>query len=273
MKTHVEGVDMMKRSFGIAAVCDILFFVCGILRGGDDNADLARSLCRRFDDGNYETRYQLNQSMYKSVLGNTYFRDTRWTDADGTKFYRHEIWKNGKLDCIKIRNAEGFFDVFPEIRTAIKRPAPLPEEDLSGVTSYEMRSCTHDGVDAWEIKKTIPITEETFQLVDKSRRNMPYYDAASMREAFFNQWAATSLYYVDKQNGLPLALKCFNRNGKQVSALVYRDSKPLREFPQSAFTIPETYIVERPATDDDFEYIMRRTWISIQRARRKAEKK
>ena len=264
---------MMKRSFGIAAVCGMLFFVCGILRGGDGNADLARSLCRRFDDGNYEARVQLNHTGYESVLGNTYFRNTRWTNADGTKFSRHEIWKNGKLDCIEIRNAEGFFYVYPDIRTAIKALAPPPEEDLNGVASYEMRSCNHDGVDAWEIKKTIPITEETFQLVDKSRRTMPYYDAASMREAFFDQWAATSLYYVDKQNGLPLALKCFNRNGKQVAGHVYRDSKPLREFPQSAFAIPETYIVERPATDEDFEHIMRRTYVSLRRARRKAEKK
>ena len=265
---------MMKRSFEIAAVCGILFMVCGILRGGDDNADLARSLCRRFDDGNYKTRVQLNHTEYESVLGNTYFQNTRWSNADGTKFTRHEIWKNGKLDCIEIRNAEGFFYVYPDIRTAIKALAPPPEEDLNGVASYEMRSCNHDGVDAWEIKKTIPITEETFQLVDKSRRKLPgYYDAASMREAFFNQWPPTSLYYVDKQNGLPLAYKSFNRNGKQVSDIVYLDTKPLREFPQSAFTIPETYIVERPATDEDFEHIMRRTYVSLRRARRKAEKK
>ena len=60
---------------------------------------------------------------------------------------------------------------------------------------------------------------------------------------------------------------------KQVCSVVYRDTKPLREFPPSAFAIPEAYLVERPATDDDLEHIMRRTWISRQRARRKAAEK
>ena len=256
---------MTKRAFEIAAACAVLLLSGGVLRGDDGTTARAKALLKRAAGSNFEARIPLDRE--------TYFKNTSWTNADGTKFTRHEIWKNGKLDHIEIRNAEGFFYVYPEIGTAIKALAPLPEEDFSDVAAYELRSCDRDGVDAWEIRQTIPRTEETFKIVENSRRNSPYYDAVSVREAFFNRWPAAYLYYVDKKSGLPLELKGFDRNGKQVCSVVYRDAKPLREFPPSAFAIPETYSVERPATDDDFEHIMRRTWISIQRARRKAEKK
>jgi len=226
----------------------ILFFTCSIVQGTPRSGE-AKALFLQAMHSNVETRLAIKDGEIKTL---------RWTNTDGTRFLRSEIWKKGEISYIEIKNEDGFFYVDPTAKVAIKSPPP-PEEDFSDVAEYDMRMHQFDGKEVYEIKKIIPLSEKTFKIWEYSRSKMPGYDNRTARSIFFSS-PCVFIYFIDKQTKLILSIKGYNRNGRLMTQITYRETKKLLAFKHKDFAIPNGYRIERPVTSQELDDVMVQTY-------------